>query len=96
MPLVGYPFGDAEDRVKRRRPGGGLPALLLFAAPADLLSACASTGPIYLTPYPGSYFTVSVRAGESLKAVAERFLLRADANRLVMEATESDVLAEKP
>ena len=45
---------------------------------AILLSACASTGPIYLTPYPGSYFTVSVRAGESLKAVAERFRVKED------------------
>jgi hypothetical protein len=29
-------------------------------------------------------------------AVAERFLLRADADRLVAEAAASDVLAEKP
>jgi hypothetical protein len=30
------------------------------------------------------------------KSVAERYLLRADADRLVAEAAASDVLAEKP
>jgi len=30
------------------------------------------------------------------KAVAERFLLRADADRLIAEASASDVLADKP
>lgn len=42
------------------------------------LSACASSRPIDLTPYPGSSFTVSVRAGESVKAVAERFQVKED------------------
>ncbi len=42
------------------------------------LSACTSTRPTDLPPYPGSSFTVSVRAGESLKAVADRFQVKED------------------
>ena len=41
----------------------------------------------------GSYVDVVRAAAE--KAVAERFLLREDADRLIAEATASDVLREK-
>ena len=42
------------------------------------LSACTSTRPTDLPPAPASSFTVSVRSGETLKAVAYRYQVKED------------------
>src|SRR5215813_5010918 len=53
------------------------PTLALFFA-FSALAACAGPRPSDLPPAPASSFTVSVRDGTSVKAVAERYQVKED------------------
>jgi hypothetical protein len=72
--------------------GGYLPFAKTKAERAALGDPRPSLEERYLTH---KAYVDAVKAAAE-KAVAERFLLRADADRLVAEAAASDVLAEKP
>ena len=72
--------------------GGYLP----FAKTKAERAASADPRPSLEERYGTHQAYVDAVKAAAEKAVAERFLLRADADRLVAEAAASDVLAEKP
>jgi hypothetical protein len=72
--------------------GGYLP----FAKTKEERAASADPRPSLEERYGTHQAYVDAVKSAAENAVAERFLLRADADRLVAEAAASDVLVEKP